>query len=161
VGSLPAHNSGGNGQGSGRSLLLGAAKMGLSDVLCRGSISTAQSPITEHPILASMARFRKPRIWPNTFQLPQALADKWVPPMVCSFIGSRRLSRLNPLVEIHKYPRCRITVPLRAMAEPTTAHRRPRRPLDLFDRVFLFAAHLNGLSGAAITVRPLARLPWH
>ena len=34
--------------------------------------------------------------------LHQALADKWVPPVVCSFI-ERRLSP-NPLVEIHKYP---------------------------------------------------------
>lgn len=36
------------------------------------------------------------------FQLHQALADKWVPPVVCSFI-ERRLSP-SPLVEIHKYP---------------------------------------------------------
>lgn len=36
------------------------------------------------------------------FQLHQALADKWVPPVVCALI-ERRLSP-NPLVEIHKYP---------------------------------------------------------
>lgn len=72
------------------------------------------------------------------FQLHQALADKWVPPVVCSFI-ERRLSP-NPLVEIHKYPGAD-----HAFARHGgTTYSAPEAEKALGLSIEFFSRHLNG-----------------
>ena len=72
------------------------------------------------------------------FQLHQALADKWVPPVVCSFI-ERRLSP-NPLVEIHKYPGAD-----HAFARHGgTTYSAPEAEKALDLSIAFFSRHLNG-----------------